>query len=443
MKAKILTACLVGCVLAGSSLGAQERPWTLQDCIDHALENNINVRRSAISVEQREIDLNNAENNRLPDLSAGTSQNFSFGRGLTSDNTYANTNTTSTSFSLGSSLSLFQGFRVRNNIELSRLNLQAATADLEKVRDDIRVAVAQAYVQVLYTSEIAAVAERQVQIDEQQVARLESMAENGKASGAEVAAQQATLAQSRLSAVQAENNYRMALLDLSQLLELESPEGFSIAAPSVEELEPSLLPDPEDIYADAAERKASVLAEKLRLAYAAKNIDLAKGSFLPSLSLSGGLGTNYYTSSGYPHANFGNQLKNNFSQYVSLSLNVPIFSRFNTRNSVRNARLSHDTQQLQLENTRKSLYKEIQQAYYNAVGAQSKLISSEEAARSAEEAFELMEAKYENGKASITEFNESKNRYLSAASNLLQARYENLYQTQLLEFYRSGELDMD
>ena len=443
MKAKIITACLVGCVLAGNSLGAQERPWTLQNCIDHALENNINVRRSEISVEQREIDLNNAENNRLPDLSAGTSQNFSFGRGLTADNTYANTNTTSTSFSLGSSLSLFQGFRVRNNIELSKLNLQAATADLEKVRDDIRVAVAQAYVQVLYNSEIAAVAQRQVAIDEQQVARLESMVENGKASGAEVAAQQATLAQSRLSAVQAENNYRMALLDLSQLLELESPEGFSIVAPSVEELEPSLLPDPEDIYAEAAEHKASVLAEKLRVAYAAKNIDLAKGSFLPSLSLSGGLGTNYYTSSGYSHASFGNQLKNNFSQYVSLSLNVPIFSRFNTRNSVRNARLSHDTQQLQLENTRKSLYKEIQQAYYNAVGAQSKLISSAEAARSAEEAFELMEAKYENGKASITEFNESKNRYLSAASNLLQARYENLYQTQLLEFYRSGELDID
>lgn len=443
MKTKIIASCLVGCVLAGNSLGAQERPWTLQNCIDHALENNINVRRSEISVEQREIDLNNAENNRLPDLSAGTSQNFSFGRGLTADNTYANTNTTSTSFSLGSSLSLFQGFRVRNNIELSKLNLQAATADLEKVRDDIRVAVAQAYVQVLYNSEIAAVAQRQVAIDEQQVARLESMVENGKASGAEVAAQQATLAQSRLSAVQAENNYRMALLDLSQLLELESPEGFSIVAPSVEELEPSLLPDPEDIYAEAAEHKASVLAEKLRVAYAAKNIDLAKGSFLPSLSLSGGLGTNYYTSSGYNHANFGNQLKNNFSQYVSLSLNVPIFSRFNTRNSVRNARLSHDTQQLQLENTRKSLYKEIQQAYYNAVGAQSKLISSAEAARSAEEAFELMEAKYENGKASITEFNESKNRYLSAASNLLQARYENLYQTQLLEFYRSGELDID
>lgn len=443
MKTKIIASCLVGCVLAGNSLGAQERPWTLQNCIDHALENNINVRRSEISVEQREIDLNNAENNRLPDLSAGTSQNFSFGRGLTADNTYANTNTTSTSFSLGSSLSLFQGFRVRNNIELSKLNLQAATADLEKVRDDIRVAVAQAYVQVLYNSEIASVAQRQVAIDEQQVARLESMVENGKASGAEVASQQATLAQSRLSAVQAENNYRMALLDLSQLLELESPEGFSIVAPSVEELEPSLLPDPEDIYAEAAEHKASVLAEKLRVAYAAKNIDLAKGSFLPSLSLSGGLGTNYYTSSGYSHANFGNQLKNNFSQYVSLSLNVPIFSRFNTRNSVRNARLSHDTQQLQLENTRKSLYKEIQQAYYNAVGAQSKLISSAEAARSAEEAFELMEAKYENGKASITEFNESKNRYLSAASNLLQARYENLYQTQLLEFYRSGELDID
>ena len=171
------------------------------------------------------------------------------------------------------------------------------------------------------------------------------------------------------------------------------------------------------------------------------NIKQAKAAFLPTLSLSGGLGTNYYTSSGYPHANFYNQLKNNFSQYIGLSLNVPIFSRFSTRNSVRAAELNRRNQELQLESVKKSLYKEIQQAYYNAVNSSKKLESSEAAARSAEDAFTLMSAKYEGGKANITEFNESKNRYLEAESNFLQARYEYLYQTKILDFYRGVELD--
>ncbi|MBR1539101.1 MAG: TolC family protein, partial [Bacteroidales bacterium] len=126
------------------------RPWTLQDCIRHALDNNITVQQSALQVKQREIDLNTARSSRLPGVSAGASQNFSFGRGLTEDNTYTHANTASTSFSLGADLTLFHGLRAQHNVALGELNLQAATQDLEKARDDIRVAVAQSYVQILY-----------------------------------------------------------------------------------------------------------------------------------------------------------------------------------------------------------------------------------------------------------------------------------------------------
>ena len=439
MRRIILTAALVAAVAAGAR--AQERVWTLPQCIDHALENNLSVKRSGLNVEQREIDLNTAENNRLPSVSGSAGQNFSFGRGLTADNTYANTNTTNTSFSVGAQVPVFNGFQIKHNIELSKLNLAAATADLEKAKDDIRVAVAQAYVQILYNMEILDVARSQVEIDSLQVVRLTEMASNGMVASADVSAQEATLAQSRVSATQAENNVALAILDLTQLLELPSPEGFHIARPSVEGLETVMLMDPEAIYAEAVQFKPAVKAEEIRLDQALKSIDLAKDSFLPSLSLSGGLGTNYYTSSGFPSAGFSSQLKNNFSQYIGLNLSVPIFSHFSNRNQVRNARLQYSSQEIVLDNSRKSLYKEIQQAYYNAVGSQAKYRSSQVAAASAEDAFELAQAKYENGKSGITEFNEAKGRYMSAASNLVQARYEYLYQSKILDFYRGRDLE--
>ncbi len=439
MRRIILTATLVAAFAAGAR--AQERVWTLPQCIDHALENNLSVKRSGLNVEQREIDLNTAENNRLPSVSGSAGQNFSFGRGLTADNTYANTNTTNTSFSVGAQVPVFNGFQIKHNIELSKLNLAAATADLEKAKDDIRVAVAQAYVQILYNMEILDVARSQVEIDSLQVVRLTEMASNGMVASADVSAQEATLAQSRVSATQAENNVALAILDLTQLLELPSPEGFRIARPSVEGLETVMLMDPEAIYAEAVQFKPAVKAEEIRLDQALKSIDLAKDSFLPSLSLSGGLGTNYYTSSGFPSAGFSSQLKNNFSQYIGLNLSVPIFSHFSNRNQVRNARLQYSSQEIVLDNSRKSLYKEIQQAYYNAIGSQAKYRSSQVAAASAEDAFELAQAKYENGKSGITEFNEAKGRYMSAASNLVQARYEYLYQSKILDFYRGRDLE--
>ena len=432
-------------MLLATATRAQEvslaTPWTLQDCTNYALDHSLTVQKSALQVSQREIELGTARARLLPGVQASASQNFSFGRGLTADNTYANTNTTSTGFNLGADMTLFNGLRNKNNIELSKLNLQAATEELEKARDDIRVAVAKAYVQILYNEEILAVAERQVEIDSLQVARLEAMRDNGKAAEAEVARQAATLAQSRLTAVQASNNLHIALLDMTQLLELPSPEGFAVANPTHQEPELPLT-SPEAIYEEAIGIKPAVQADETRLAYAERNIALAKGGYMPTLSLNGGLGTNFYTSSGYPNAAFFTQLSNNFSQYVGLSLSVPIFSRMSNRNQVRSAKVSYQAQQVQLDQTKKQLYKEIQQAWYNAVAAYEKYKSSLEAERAAGQSMTLVQAKYENGKATITEFNESKTQYLKAASDLAQARCEALYQTGLLDFYRGKEIQL-
>ena len=422
---------------------AQDKLWTLRECCDYAVDHNIAIKQQENACRQQELQLSTAKNSRLPDLSASASQNFSFGRGLTAENTYSNTNTSSTSFSLGTSVPIFTGFQIPNQIKLNQLNLEAATADLEKAKNDIRMQVAQAYVQILYDMEIADVAHRQIAIDSAQVARLQAFVDNGKAAEAEFSQQKATLANSRLTATQADNNTRLAILTLTQLLELPTPDNFAIFRPdlTVGDGFSVAIPSPDVIYAEALGIKPEIAAQQLRLKGTEHSIKIAQAGNLPSLSLSGGLGTNYYTTSGFKSDNFSTQIKNNFSQYIGLNLNIPIFNRFQTRNNIRNARIEQENQQLQLDNTKKTLYKEIQQVYYNALNAQSKEKSSKEALQSTKDAFQLMQAKYENGKATITEFNEAKNKYLKAESDFVQARYERLYQSALLDFYRGKDLD--
>lgn len=421
---------------------AQDKQWSLRECCDYAVEHNISIKQQENVCRQQELQLSTAKNSRLPDLNASASQNFSFGRGLTAANTYSNTNTSSTSLQLGTSVPIFTGFQIPNQIKLSQLNLEAATADLEKAKNDIQMQVAQAYVQILYDLEIAEVAHRQIAIDSAQVVRLQAFVDNGKASEAELSQQKATLANSRLVATQADNNTRLAVLALTQLLELPTPDGFAIVRPdlaTVSIASPAGL-TPDAIYAEALGVKPEIAAQQLRLKGTEHSIKIAQAANLPTLSLSGGLGTNYYTTSGFKSDDFGTQIKNNFSQYIGLNLSIPIFNRFQTRNNIRNARIQQENQQLTLDNTKKTLYKEIQQVYYNALNAQTKEQSSEEALQSTKDAFQLMQAKYENGKATITEFNESKNNYLKSESDLVQARYENLYQKALIEFYRGHEL---
>ena len=421
---------------------AQTSPWSLRQCCEYAVSHNISIKQQENRCRTQEVQLSTARNSRLPNLSASASESFSFGRGLTLDNTYTNRSTSSTSFSLGTNVPLFTGFQIPNQIKLNQLNLEAATQDLEKAKNDIQMQVAQAYVQILYDMEIADVARRQIDIDSAQVVRLDAFVKNGKASQAELSQQQATLAQARLTATQADNNLQLALLTLSQLLELSTPEGFSIVRPDhLSPLSSHLSPlTPEAIYAEALSMKPEVQAEQLRLSATERSINIAKAGLYPTLNFSAGLQTNYYKTNGMAADAFATQLKNNFAQYIGFSLNVPIFNRFQTRNNIRTARINRETQQLQLDNVKKTLYKEIQQVYYNAVAAQSKYRSSEAAAQSGHDAFTLAQAKYENGKATITEFNEAKNRYLKTESDLVQARYEFLYQTALIDFYRGKTL---
>ena len=440
---KLSAIALLACLSAG--LQAQET-WSLRRCIDYAIEHNIDIRQAANTAEQSAVEVNTAKWARLPNLNGSANQSWNWGRTQTAvpDETtgdystvYVNTASNGTNMQLSTSIPLFTGLELPHQYSLAKLNLKAATADLQKAKDDISINIASAYLQVLFNQELHDVALGQVELSLQQCQRIESLAGVGKASSAEVADARARVAQDRMTAVQTENDYRLSLLTLSQLIELDSPEGFMLESPSTA-ITPSAVTPPDDIYQTALTSKASIQAAQYRLEGSKHSVRIAQSGFYPQLNLNGSLGTSYYSTI---NRTFRQQMGDNFSKYLGLSLSVPLFNRLATRNRVRTARLQQENYALQLENAKKTLYKEIQQAWYNATAAESKYASSHAATLASEESFRLMTQKFENGKANAVEFNEAKQNLMKAQSDELQAKYDYLFRTKILDFYKGVPIE--
>jgi outer membrane protein len=418
-----------------------QQSWNLKQCIEYAIANNVTVKQAANTADQSAVEVNTAKWSRLPNLNGSAGQGWNWGRTASPiDNTYTDVHNASTSFAVGTSIPLFTGLRYSYQYALSKVNLQAAVEDLNTAKEDISINIASAYLQALLYAELDDVAKSQVELTRKQYERTSRLYDAGKAAPAEVAESKSRLAQEEMNAVQADNNYKLAMLDLSQLLELPSPEGFTIDAADGE-LDFVPLSAPDAIYNDALISKPSIRAARLRLDGSAYSIRVAQSSYYPSLNLNANISTNYYTIGGVISDSFGRQMKNNLNKYVGLSLSVPIFNRFATRNSVRTARLQQQNMVLQLDATKKALYKEVQQAWYNAVAAESQYISSVNAVEASQATFDLTEQKLENGKATLLEFDEAKQNLKKALSDRIQAKYDYLFRCKILDFYKGVSLE--
>lgn len=433
----LLTAGLLSLTLAGHS---QER-WSLRRCIDYAVEHNIQIRQTANTAEQQAVAVNTARWARLPNLNASAGQNWNWGRTQTAvkDETtgdystvYVNTSSHGTNMNLTTSIPLFTGLQLPNQYTQAKLNWKAALADLDKAKEEISIQIASAYLQVLYKQESHQVAVGQTDLSRQQLNRISHLFSLGKASQAEVAEAKARVAQDEMNQVQALNDHKLALLELSQLIELESPEGFELERPEVELTLAPLTP-PDEIVQSAYTQKSDVRAAQYRLESSKYAIRIAQSSYYPQLSLNGSLGTSYYSTI---NRTFRQQLDDNFNKYIGLNLSIPLFNRFATRNRVRTARLQQQYYALQLDLTKKSLYKEIQQAWYKATAAEAQYLSSHQALQAGSESFRLMSKKYENGKANAVEYHEAKQNLLKAQSDELNAKYNYLFCTKILDFYK-------
>lgn len=431
-------AIILGIAAVAASARAQ-RTMTLAQCIDYAVANNISVKRYANTVEQQRVQLSTTKNSRLPDLSAGASQSFNFGRGLNANNNYVNRNTMSTGLNLQTSVPLLTGGRIPGEIAVGKLNLEAATADLEHARQSLAVQVAAAYLQAVYTAEVVKANEAQVALSKVQEGRLEKLLAAGKSAESEVVQARSQVATDEMNLTEAKGSLKLAMLDLTQLLEMPSPDSLQVVAPEGE-ASAVLPPLPDEIFARAEGVKPEVQAEKLRLQSAEKNIRVAKAALYPTLSLGAGISSEYYKTSGFKASSFSKQMSDNFNKSIGLSLSIPLFNRLATRNAIRQAKLQQSAQRLQLDETKKTLYKEIQQAYYNAVNAQAKFRSAVVADTAATANLRMVTGKYESGAANATELEEAKTKHINAVISRLQAKYEYILRMKIIAFYEGDSI---
>ena len=292
MKEKYL---LIPCLLFLAAGAFAQQKWDLQQCIAHAQAHNIQLKQQEQVVKNQEISLSSARNSRLPGVDASASQSFNFGRGLTIENTYVNRNTLSTSFSANASMSLYDGGQITRNIQVQKLQLEANMADLTRAQEDLSLQVASVYLEVLFQEELWGVARQQCRLSAAQADRIRKLLDAGKASESEWADAKALAAADEMSVTQAENNYRLSLLTLSQLLELPSPEEFSVVKPDLPPAADVVLPLPDAVMAEAVGIKPEIKAVEYRVKGAERSIQLAKTGYYPKLSLGAGLGTGLLT----------------------------------------------------------------------------------------------------------------------------------------------------
>ena len=415
--------------------------WNLKQCIDYAIENNLSLKKADNQIQQDKLNKQTKQWSRLPSVDANASQGWNWGRSPSPiDNRYSNVRSANTNFGLSTNLPLFTGLELPNQYALSKIQLKASLADLAKAKEDLSIQVTNSYIQVLFNQEICEVARHQVELSQEQLDMGRAKYELGKLSYAELTELESRLKQDEMQYVETRNNYQLALLDLSQLLELPTPDNFRIL-PLDEHVYQQKLSPPDQIYVQALQDKPVILAAQLRSEGAKKNIRLAQSGFMPKLSFNASISSGYYSVQGRDAEGFRHQLSNNLSKYVGFSLSIPIFNRMNTINQVRSAKIDFNNQRIQLEEQKKGLYKEIQQAWYSATAAQTKFDASSVALDANRQSFELIKEKYELGKANNLEFNEAKLSLMKAESDLIQAKYNYLLRTKILNFYKGEPIE--
>jgi outer membrane protein len=337
---------------------------------------------------------------------------------------------------------IFDGFKIPNNIAARKLNLLAATEALNKAKEDLAVGVASYFLQVLYNKEILHIAELQVELTKEQVGRTDALVTAGRVSMSQLYDIKAQLARDEVTLTESSNNVSLSLLDLAQALELERlGADFDIVQPEIEdamgENMKSLLP-PDNIYDNAVAFKPQIKEQEYLLESRKRMLKVAQGDYYPRLNLQASYSNGYYRYFGADDIvsiPFGDQLTQNERKTVGLSLSIPIFSRFEIRNNVRSARVGILNQELMMENTKKALYKEIQQAYFSATAAQEKYSASEKSVAASKEAFNYAEERYATGRSTVFEYNESRTKYAQSLSEQAQAKYSFIFRAKILDFY--------
>ena len=433
MKKLLLIISIVTMSLACQA----QKVWTLDECVDYAMEHNVQILQSIVNQNNAELQYKMAKNAWLPTVSADASESFGFGQSPSANGVYVSDNSSSTSFGISVGMPLFNGLNLYHQTKANSLSLDASKKDLEAVKYDLKLLVMSYYMQVIYNKEIKAIAEKQLALTEEQYEKTQQLFELGKLPESDVYESAAQVATAKSSLVQADNNLMISKLDIVQALELESIEDFDVVSPEIfTPVDSKTIPSQETTYDFAVVHQPKMEAANLRLEKSYIDVKASKSAWYPSLSLFAGYSNGYYNyfsqSNNLP---FSEQIKNNGRTSFGLRLNIPIFNAMQTKYNVERTKLSIENQEIAIQTTKKELKKEIQQAYYSAIAAQQKYNAAEETFQAAQIAYRYSNESFAAGRTTLLELNESKNRLFKSESESLQAKYEFLYRIKVLEFY--------
>lgn len=433
MKNLLTLLIAVTGLLSVATVKAQA-PWDLQKCFDYAIENNLQIKRQVLNTEYYQNQVNQAKSDRLPNLNAQVGNDFSFGRTLTfPENTYVNANSTSLSGGVSSNLTVFNGMRLSNLVQKSKLDLQATLYELDKTRDDIMLLIAAEYLQILFAEEVLLVDSANLEVTKQQLERSRQLVNAGSLARGAMLEIEAQLAREELQLVNDQNSLQLAYLNLYQFLDLPMAESFKIEKPSLPEIQANVtMMNAFDVFNNAINVRPEIKAAQLRVESAMKELEIAKGNRYPSLSF-GAYYNNIFNNK--DSRSFNEQIQNNGRSSLGLTLSIPIFNRFQVKNSISNSQIQISDYEYQLQIARNVLRKDIELVYTNALAALNRYISTQKAVTSMKEAFRYTEEKFNVGMINSVEYNQSKNNLATAQSDLIQAKYEYIFRTKILDFY--------
>ncbi len=422
-----------------NNIDAQTK-WTLEECINYAHQNNLQVKRMELDYNRSRNDYNQARLNMLPNIEALSERGFSYGKSIDPQtNTYDYVNSTGDRYSISSGLNLFSGFQTINNIAREKYLFLKSEKDIEKTKNDITLAIAAAYLQILFNKELLEVSKSQYEVTLLQVEKTRKLEEVGNVAKGELYKMQAQAALEKVSVTRAQNNLNISYLDLTQLLDLDTVGDFDIVIPTGLLVADDSVPPPVSSVFEHALSLPEIESAKLQLKSLEKNLAISKGSRSPSLSFGAGINTDYINTA---PVDYFDQLDNNLREYMGFRINIPVFTRGEINRNIANAKIYVRDAQIALDQEKQQLYKEIQQSHADAIAALEKYRSGLEAVKSNEEAFIYTQQKLDVGLVSSVDYNIAKNDLLRAKSELLQAKYEYIFKTKILDFYSGNPITL-
>lgn len=437
----ILLLSLVLC-LPSAAQAQQAEGWTLRQCIDHALQHNIQIKSQEVTLENAEASLEQARAQQYPTLNFSSSFGANFHNVSTYNEYMEKTGgvSVSNSFGLNSGLTLFKGGQVRNTIKQSQVQRDASELDVEQARIDLEISVAQAFLQVLYNHEALALNRQAEELSARQVARGEQLFQAGSISKVELSQLKSQHASDQYQTVAAENTLENSRLQLKQLLELGLDESFEVQYPAIDDsVVGAPLPNLAELYAEALATLPQMRSSQLGLESADLAVKIAKGAALPSLSMNAGISTGYASGTG---VTYFDQLGNKLGESLGLNLSLPIFNGRQVRTNVRKAELQRESARLQDESAKKQLLATLESVRNDAVSAQQRYFASKTQLDAAAESFRLVSEQFDAGIKNTVELLTEKNNYLSALSQQLQAKYQALLAEKLLDRYMNHPIEL-